>query len=122
MRRGWKTVAPSTTIKSLVHHDHAQTITHVQQFGCGRIMAGANSFAPHLLQNFNLPFQSPRVDRRTECPKIVMITNTIQRHTFAVQEKAIVRRKLYRADAERSFVTIHTSSALLNRGHRDVTL
>ena len=103
-------------IKRFVHHDHAQTVTHLQQFGRGRIMAGADGIAAHLLQNLNLPFQGPRADRRTQRPEVMMIADPIQRHALAVQQKTVVRRELNRADAERGFATINAFPILLNRG------
>ena len=44
--------------------------------------------------------------RRAERAEIVMIADAVQRNARSVQQKAIVRRELNRADAERRFVAV----------------
>ena len=36
-------------VEGFVHHHHAETVAHIEQFRRGRIMAGADGIAAHLL-------------------------------------------------------------------------
>ena len=60
-----------------------------------------------------LAFQRAGVDGRAERAEIVVVANAVDLHALAVEQKAIVRGELNRADAEWRFVPVHDFAVLL---------
>ena len=96
-------LAALPAIKRLVHHQHAHPVAQIEQFRRGRIVAGADGVAAHLLQNLNLPLQRAGVDGRAERAQVVMVANAVESDALAVQQETVVGGELDRADAEGRF-------------------
>ncbi len=87
-------------IKGLIHHQKTHLVAQVQQFRCGRVMAGANGVAadfPQLLK------AGPPEFFRHGCPQrsaVVMQTDPLDFQILTIEEKSFVGVKADRADAE----------------------
>ena len=81
---------PDPAIESLIHHDEAHSVAKVQQLRRGRIVAGADGVAAHLLQHFELTFQGAGVDGGAERAEVVMIADAVELNALAVEQKAVV--------------------------------
>src|SRR5581483_11639059 len=102
----------------LIHHEHAKPITGFEQLRRGRIMGGAISVAAHFLEFLDAEVLDAIRQGRADARMVLMIAGALDLNTLAVQEKALVRIEADRADAERSFVTIHLTAAALDRSDK----
>jgi len=57
----------------------------------------------------------------TERPEVMVIANTVHRHTHAIEQKSIIGRKLDRADAEWKFVAIDKRAVAPNSRHGNIS-
>ena len=65
-------------VEGLIHDDHAQAVAEIEQFRGGRIVAGANGVAAHLLQDFDLPLQGADVDGGAQRAEVVVVADAVQ--------------------------------------------
>ena len=70
----------------------------------------------HLPEDVQLPFDCTHIDRRPQCPEIVMHADALQHQPLAIEKKAFMG-KLRPANAERPGITLHNPVAATY--HRD---
>ncbi len=109
-------------IEGLIHNEHAQAVAEIEQFRGGRIVAGANGVAAHLLQNFDLPLQGAEVDGGAEGAEVVVVADAVQGNAAAVEQKTVVGRELNFADAKGSLVAVNHFAVLLDGSDHQVTV
>ena len=115
-------LAAPPAIERLVHHHHAHAVAQIQPFGGGRVVAGADGVAAHLLENRDLAPQGADIDGRAQGAQVVMVAHAVQRHALAVEQKAVGRREFNRPNAERRFIAIHQFPVLLDGSHHHVAV
>jgi hypothetical protein len=64
-------------IEGFVHHHEPHAIAQVQQFGRGRIVAGANRIHAGAAQNFELPLGGSAVHGCSQRAQVVVIANAL---------------------------------------------
>src|SRR5580692_1342922 len=69
-------------------------------------MAGADGIAPHLLKNLQSPLPDPLRNRGAHAAAVVMETNSVELHAFAVQQESAIGIENGLANADRRIVFI----------------
>ena len=75
----------------------------------------------HLPEDTQLPFDCTHIDRRPQCPEIVMHADALQHQPLAVEKKAFMG-KLRPANAERRGITLHNPVAATYRRDGDIPI
>src|SRR5208283_4090798 len=109
-------------VEGLDHHDEPHSIGQVEQFGRGRVVRGPQRVATHLLEDFELPLQRAKVQRRTERAEIMMVARAIQRNSAAIELETVARCELDRAEAKGLVVAIDDLLALPDGGSCEVAV
>ena len=98
-------------IEGFVHDDEAHPITEVQELGRGRIVRAADAVAPHLLQDFQLPLDGARIDRRPQASEVVVHTYAINLRRLAIERESLGGIEREGAEAKRRLVGIDDALA-----------
>jgi hypothetical protein len=72
----------------LIHHQHAQAVAGLQQFRCGRVMAGSVSVDSHFLQQPNTVILQVIGQCATHTGMILVTVNTVYLHMLSIEEQS----------------------------------
>ena len=82
-------------IETLIHHEEAHRITHVQQFRSRRIMTAADGIHTHIAKDGELAMHRILIHRCTQTAEVVVLADTIELDVLAIQEETLPGIKLH---------------------------
>ena len=109
-------------VERFIQDQEAHLVGEVEQFGRGRIVAGADGVAAHVAEHLELPLQGADIDGGAQGAEIVVVADAVEFEVLAVDEEAGVGVVLDGADAEGGFVGIDDGAVLGDGGDGDVTI
>jgi hypothetical protein len=75
-------------VEGFIEDDEAHLVGEFEKLRRGRIVAGADGVAAHVLEDFELALQRADVDGAAEGSEIVVIADAVHFDLFAVEEEA----------------------------------
>ena len=84
----------------LVHDQHTEAVTGLQQFRRWRVVRGANGVVTHVLQTSHTKRLQRIRQRRADSRMVLMIAGSLDHVMLSVQQKSFVRIKRHSANAE----------------------
>ena len=97
-------------IETLVHHEEAHRIAHVQEFGSRRIMTASDGIHTHIAEDGELAMHRILVYGCTQTAKVVVLADTIDLDVPAIEEETLLRIKLHIPEACGGSSGIHNLS------------
>ena len=85
-------------VETLVHHEDAHRIAHVQEFWCRRIMTTSDSVHAHIAKDGKLTVHRILINGSTQATEIMMLTDTIYLEILAIEEETLPCIKLHIAE------------------------
>ena len=82
-------------IETLVHHEEAHRIAHVQEFRSRRIMTASDGIHTHIAKDGELAMHRILVYGCTQTAEVVVLADTIDLEVPAIEEETLLRIKLH---------------------------